>query len=126
MFDGGRVIGVTFLVLALGAVPAWVASAWGASDSVLARPVGDGPCLQSAAVMRRRHPGLLGDWRDWVVRGGAHSVPMADGREVTVSLAKTCLGCHGSAEGFCDRCHTDVGVELTCWVCHAKTVDRGE
>ena len=36
-----------------------------------------------------------------------------------IGLTRTCLGCHGPASQFCDRCHAQQAVSLSCWQCHS-------
>jgi hypothetical protein len=68
--------------------------------------------------MRKSHPALLARWRDRVVRQGDRAEKLGDGRTVRLSLTGTCLGCHGSASEFCNRCHAQSAVTLSCWQCH--------
>jgi len=121
MIDGGRAIGGAFLAVLRGAAPAWVASAGGAPGPVLSRPVSPGDCVEPAAAMRRDHPALLVAWRDQVVRRGDRWHRTADGRRLRVSLTRTCLGCHGGAAAFCDRCHEEAGITPRCWDCHPRS-----
>lgn len=128
--DGGRVVGGVFVAVVLGAVPAWLglASAGSAprgSASAggleLAKPIGKGACVLQAEEIRQRHPSLLGTWRNLAVREGERSWRTHDGRTVAIDLTGTCLGCHGAATEFCDRCHESNGTTLACWGCHAKS-----
>jgi hypothetical protein len=68
--------------------------------------------------MRERHMALLIEWRDAVVRNNVRTYTAPDGRRYTISLTKTCLGCHTSKAEFCDRCHAFSGVSPYCWDCH--------
>jgi hypothetical protein len=61
---------------------------------------------------------LLADWRDAATRDGRRIYVGADGREIEVSLSRTCLRCHSDKTRFCDRCHDDAGVKPACWDCH--------
>src|SRR5512137_3225131 len=100
--------------------PVWRAAASApAPPPVLARPAGAVRCVAPVAEMRASHMTLLLSWRDRVVRDGVRRYTDADGREVTMSLTKTCLGaCHTDKAAFCDRCHAYAGVAPTCWNCH--------
>jgi hypothetical protein len=117
MIDAGRVVGSIALVTIASLVPLWLCAARGAKPVALSKPTAVTRCLLPAADMRRRHPALLAEWRTQVVRqGGRGSV---DG--VPPSLTGACLGCHGKASAFCDTCHAQVAVSLSCWGCHAST-----
>jgi hypothetical protein len=123
MLDGGRMLGALFVVLAAGAIPVWVGSVRGAAARP--RPVPPAPatgaCVLPTSRMRTEHPALLARWRTQAVRSGLRAFRTEDGREFWTSLSETCLSCHASATTFCDRCHAEVGVSLSCWGCHAKT-----
>ncbi|MBN1609104.1 MAG: sulfate reduction electron transfer complex DsrMKJOP subunit DsrJ [Polyangiaceae bacterium] len=121
MVDGGRVLGGLFVVLVVGAVPAWIGSVRSAAARPeVALPAGGGRCVVAAARMRSEHPALLADWRTRAVRSGVRSYHAEDGREFSIDLSETCFSCHDSAVSFCDRCHTEVGIAPSCWGCHAK------
>jgi hypothetical protein len=120
MLDGGRIVGGIVILLTLGAGPAWVASVHNAKPSSLSRPSGSTLCIEPAAQMLPVHPQLLAEWRRQAVRGGDRLHHTSDGRTFHISLTGTCLGCHGTAAGYCDRCHADVGVSLNCWGCHSS------
>jgi hypothetical protein len=123
MADGGRMVGGVVIILLLGAGPAWVASVRAAGRVELPQPLVDvhcsKRCVEPAASMREHHPEMLASWRMVAVRQGERLHQTPDGRKFPMSLSGTCLGCHGSAAGFCDRCHSEVGVTLTCWQCHS-------
>jgi len=122
MLDGGRILGGIVILFALGAEPAWVVSVRNAKHTDLSRPRSDTRCIQPAAQMLRAHPQLLAKWRQQAVRSGDRLHHTPDGHTFHIGLTETCLGCHGPAAGFCDRCHADVGVSLNCWGCHASSV----
>jgi hypothetical protein len=85
----------------------------------LARPAGVTRCVAPTAFMRASHMKLLLEWRDRVVRDGVRTYVDGDGRVVTMSLSKTCIGaCHTDKTKFCDRCHDYAQVSPTCWDCH--------
>ena len=71
--------------------------------------------------MRAGHPGLLSAWREQAVRTGQRTYRTTDGRDVRIGLGETCLGCHGEASKFCDRCHAQNAVTLSCWQCHPQS-----
>jgi hypothetical protein len=120
MQDGGRIVGGVILSLLFGAGPAWISSVRAAGPRPqLSAPVSESRCISPAYRMRLEHPALLAEWRQQAVRGGERFHQTEDGRMVRISLNGTCLGCHGSAAGFCERCHQDVGVSITCWGCHS-------
>lgn len=116
--DAGKIVGGVVILLAVAAGPLWVATARGNKDA-LALPRSNTACLEPREQMRKNHPALLAGWRDQVVRLGQRTHKTADGREIRVGLTSTCLDCHGSASQFCDRCHGQQGVTLSCWQCHS-------
>lgn len=121
--DGGKIVGGIVITLAVAAVPLWVASARGGKD-VLASPRTNTACLEPREQMRKGHPALLAGWREQVVRLGQRTHKTADGRDLRIGLTDTCLGCHGPASEFCDRCHAQNAVSLSCWQCHAPSPNR--
>ena len=77
-------------------------------------------CVDDEDYIRRHHPDLLKHHRDEVVHQGI--------RTQKYSL-EGCVECHASKktgsvaaakDDFCVTCHTYVGVQLTCWDCHAS------
>ena len=116
------------LLLVAGTSPFWLAVASGGTGTapdlseVLDSARAHGSCVESSETMRDAHMDLLDSWRDQVVRFGVRTYDR-DGETVTMSLTRTCLGCHGSREEFCTKCHDYVGVEPSCWDCH---LDGGE
>lgn len=117
MRDPGKVVGGVIIVCAVLAVPVWFAAARGAQPALLPKAAGES-CIDSPARMRAQHPALLATWRERVVRYGDRVHDKADGRQVRISLSGTCLGCHGKRAEFCDRCHQQAAVTLSCWGCH--------
>ncbi len=117
--DVGRLIGTAALAVLLGAVPAWIVHARDAEPTKLPPARMTGPCVEPAAQMRRDHPVLLADWRMTAVRGGNRTHHTVDGRTFPIGLEATCLGCHGGANEFCEKCHASAGVTLSCWGCHS-------
>jgi hypothetical protein len=119
MLDGGKIIGGVAIAFVVFAGPIWLSSARGVSTAALAKPAGD-ICVEAREDMRKNHPALLARWRQQVVRQGDRVHPLAGGRTVPISLTGTCLGCHGEASEFCDKCHAQSAVTLSCWNCHDK------
>jgi hypothetical protein len=116
--------GVIFLaaVAAVVTFPFWYTRAGAAEAEPLVRPSGDA-CIESADVMRRTHMTMLHQWRDDVVRGDdphKRKHVNSKGVEFDKSLTGTCLGCHESAQGFCNRCHERASVSITCFQCHTS------
>ena len=68
--------------------------------------------------MRSKHMEVLDDWRDSVVREGNRMVEVEGLGQVEMSLTRSCLGCHGSYENFCKKCHDYADVTPYCWDCH--------
>jgi hypothetical protein len=124
MRDGGRIIGGLAILCAVAVVPLWLGWSRGAKAVSLPRPVSWDRCLESRADMRKNHPALLASWRERVVRQGDRVHDKGDGRAVRISLTETCLGCHGKAADFCDKCHAQSAVTLSCWQCHAPQASR--
>ena len=121
MHDKGKVlIGLAvFLVVIL--FPIWFSVARGGfGDRPNPDPMTDEKvCVLPVEEMRTSHMELLDDWRDSVVRDGRRMVRVEGlERPVEMSLARGCLGCHGSKEKFCDACHDYADVRPYCWDCH--------
>jgi hypothetical protein len=79
----------------------------------------DGKCVEETQFMRRSHMNLLRHQRDETVHKGV--------RETRHSL-QGCVDCHasrktgsvvGSADAFCEGCHSYVGVKPDCFDCHS-------
>jgi hypothetical protein len=120
MRDRALILGGLVLFLGLATWPAWRALASAPPRPPdLARPAGATRCVAPTEYMRASHMALLLQWRDRVVRDGIRSYTDTDGRVVTMSLSKTCIGaCHTDKTTFCDRCHDYAKVTPTCWDCH--------
>ncbi len=121
MRDAGRIVGGFVIVLVVSAGPLWVGSARGVKTVALAKAAGGDRCLQPREEMRKNHPALLASWRERVVRLGERVDQSEDGVDVRISLTGTCLGCHGKASEFCDKCHAQAAVSLSCWQCHESS-----
>jgi len=78
----------------------------------------DRKCVEPTAYMRSNHMLLLVNWREDVVRQGAHDFASPDGKKYVASLSNTCMQCHSNKTKFCDQCHNYVAVTPTCWGCH--------
>jgi hypothetical protein len=120
MLDGGRIIGGLAIACAVVAGPLWLGAARGVKTEVLPKPVAGDRCIEPREEMRKNHPALLASWRERVVRVGDRVHHQADGLDVRISLTGTCLGCHGKATEFCDKCHAQAAVTLSCWGCHEQ------
>ena len=120
MRDAGRLVGVLVIVAAVLAGPLWFGWAHGEKPATLPKATAGETCVEPVETIRKNHPALLASWRERVVRQGDRVHEKADGRAVRISLTDTCVGCHGSATQFCDSCHAQAGVTLSCWQCHAK------
>jgi hypothetical protein len=121
MADGGRIVGGLAILVAVVAGPLWLGAARGVKNEALSKASGRAACITPPEQMRREHPALLAGWRERTVRLGERVHRTSDGRDVRMSLTGTCLGCHGKAGGFCDRCHVQAAVTLSCWGCHAQS-----
>ncbi len=119
MIDVGKLVGGVAIAVAVAAAPLWAVAVRGAKAESPVVPAGTGPCLEAKDSMRRDHPALLLRWREQVVRSGQRTFNTEDGRTARIGLEETCLGCHGEADKFCDRCHAQVGVTVSCWQCHS-------
>ena len=104
MRDGGKIVGGRGVKVAL-----------------LARATGGQRCIEPREEMRKNHPALLANWRERAVRLGERLHHSDAGLDVRISLTGTCLGCHGKATEFCDKCHAQSAVALSCWQCHEQS-----
>ena len=119
MRDGGKIVGWLIVAGVTLTIPTWLLSSHGKSIERPATPRATA-CVEPAEEMRKNHPELLAEWRERVVRSGDRVYHSSRGTDVRISLTGTCLGCHGSAAEFCNKCHTQTAVALTCWQCHAE------
>ncbi len=120
MQDPGKMVGGLVIVGAILVGPVWFGWTRAAKTVVLPKASAGEDCVQPIAEIRKSHPALLASWRERVVRQGDRVHEKADGRAVRISLTDTCVGCHGNATRFCDSCHAQSGVTLSCWQCHQK------
>jgi hypothetical protein len=86
----------------------------------LTLPENEKQCVAPVEYMRSSHMQLLLNWREDMVRRNVRVYTTSDGRSYNVALTGTCLSqCHESKAGFCDRCHSFVGVQGPyCMDCH--------
>ena len=121
MRDKGMVIAGLVIFVGLVTFPIWytLAAAGDRAMPELERPADASQCVEDTEFMTANHMELLNQWRDAVVRAGEKDyTSKAFGTHYEMSLTKTCLGCHGSRQAFCDRCHTYADVHPRCWECH--------
>jgi hypothetical protein len=121
MRDGGKIVGGIAVLLAVAAGPFWLASVRGAKAVVLPRATDGQRCIEPREEMRKNHPALLASWRERAVRLGERMYHLDAGLDVRISLTGTCLSCHGKATEFCDKCHAQSAVTLSCWQCHEQS-----
>ena len=128
MYTKGLGIAVLALFLVPATLPLWYDAAAGRARTAppaLELPAGKKACIEATDYMSRYHRELLARWQESVVREGRRTYVAADGKSYTMSLTKTCLGCHTDKAHFCDRCHTYLKVEPTCWRCHVVPPKEG-
>ncbi len=119
MHDKGKVIAgiVIFLIVVL--FPIWFTGAFGDFSPASPDPMTDATeCVKDKAYMTANHMDLLDDWRNDVVRLNDRGPVLIAGKNWEKSLTRTCLGCHGSYQKFCNVCHTYADVKPDCWQCH--------
>jgi hypothetical protein len=115
--------GAIFLV-AVAAVltfPMWYSRAEAPPEPVVLPA--SGHCIEDTETIRRTHMKMLYEWRDSVVRTSAKDRRVyvnSKGEKFEKSLTRTCLGCHQSRATFCDRCHQQASVSITCFQCHTS------
>lgn len=113
---------LTILVVVLAAVAApFIYARMGAAvppPKLAPPPGGEKQCVEPTAYMRDHHVDVLMKWRESRVRDGALKYVASDGKEYTMGLTTTCLGCHSNKAEFCDRCHDYESVHPRCWDCH--------
>ena len=120
LYNKGLGIFVIALFLVPATLPLWYDALEGknASPPKLELPADKKECIESADYMSRYHREMLSRWQELVVREGRHTYTATNGKEYTMSLTGTCLGCHSNKDRFCDRCHDYLKVEPSCWQCH--------
>lgn len=121
--------GATFVLVVAAVItfPLWYSRAETRVSAPIVLP-SSGECVEPAFVMRRSHMKMLYEWRDSVVRTSAkdrRTYVNSKGVKFEKSLTRTCLGCHESRHTFCDRCHEQVSVTVTCFQCHASERAQG-
>jgi hypothetical protein len=125
MHDRGKVIAgiVIFLIVVL--FPIWFTGVKGDFQPANPDPMTDaGECVKDKAYMTAWHMDLLNQWRDDVVRRNDRVPVLVAGKEWEKSLTRTCLGCHGSYQQFCNECHRYADVKPDCWQCHVIPEER--
>jgi hypothetical protein len=121
IYDKGKIFLGLAIFVGLVASPFWYNPVFGTGKSgppEVKLPVKEKLCVLPRAEMRASHMQVIFDWRETVVRGGGRAVKLVDGREFTMSLSNTCLGCHDNKKEFCDTCHGYLAVQPFCWDCH--------
>ena len=89
-------------------------------------PAQEKQCVAPVSYMRASHMQLLDEWRTDVVDAQNRQYVAYNGKVYDKSLTRTCLGCHGSRQEFCDRCHNYNGVAaVNCWECHNDAPPAG-
>ncbi|SDN58204.1 putative sulfite reductase-associated electron transfer protein DsrJ [Desulfonauticus submarinus] len=119
MYDGGKILAGLAIFVALFTFPFW----YNIGSAAYQRPKLEQPkskaCVESVEFMRADHMQLLNEWRDMYVREHITKYKSRlTGKEIHISLSKTCMKCHESKEKFCDQCHTSLAVSPYCWDCH--------
>ena len=121
MYDASKIVAGLAVFVVLATSPLWYNALSSASPEapVLQQPTnGSTECVEATEYMRANHMDLLDTWRDTVVREGVRTYTSEAGKDYTMSLSDTCLGCHSKKEQFCDACHTYSAVDPYCWSCH--------
>jgi len=89
-------------------------------------PAQEKTCVAPVNYMRAWHMRLLEQWRSDVVRGRQRQYVAYNSKVYDKNLTRTCVGCHGNHQDFCDRCHNYNGVAaLNCWECHNDAPPAG-
>lgn len=119
MFDKGKIILGILIFAVLFTSPLWlnIANDVKVEELKLQMPEDETECIDSKEYMRAFHMDVLNEWRDKVVREDIRFTEI-NGKQVEMSLSKTCLKCHTSKVEFCDKCHNLMGVDPYCWDCH--------
>jgi hypothetical protein len=124
MFNGGKIVAGLFIFLALLTFPFWFGKGRTAVPPTLPldtpeiRKLAERKCVEPAPYMKASHMELLNQWKNAVVREGNHLYVNHEGKNFSMSLSQTCLGCHSNKDKFCDACHNYSGVKPNCWSCH--------
>jgi hypothetical protein len=132
MFNAGKIITGIAIFLLLVTFPFWYGKGRTmpppklSLDTPEIQKLAEKRCVEATPFMKANHMELLDTWRDEVVRRGMRIYTAADGRKFTMSLSRTCLGCHSNKDQFCDRCHDYAGGKPNCFSCHTipKEVQR--
>lgn len=120
MYDSGKIIAGLIIFVVLFTFPFWYnigSAAYKQPKLELPKDVKE--CVESREFMRAEHMQLLNEWRDMVVREHIEDYKSKlTGKEVEMSLTKTCMKCHDNKAKFCDQCHNSLAVSPYCWDCH--------
>lgn len=76
-------------------------------------------CVDDEDFIRRHHPDLLKHHRDEVLHKGIRTEKYSLERCVECHASKKTGSVAAAKDDFCVACHSYVGVQLTCWDCHA-------
>ena len=122
MYDASKIVAGLAIFAVIATSPLWYNALSTASPAppTLPKPAnGSTECVEATEYMRANHMQLLDRWRDTVVRDDVRTYTSElSGKEYTMSLSDTCLGCHSNKQQFCDACHTYSAVNPYCWTCH--------
>ena len=121
MYDASKIVAGLAVFVVLATSPLWYNALNAASPEApaLQQPTNESTeCVEETGYMRANHMDLLDTWRDTVVREDVRTYTSKAGKDYTMSLSDTCLGCHSNKEQFCDACHTYSAVTPYCWDCH--------
>jgi hypothetical protein len=75
-------------------------------------------CVAPPEEIRRTHPDLLKHRRDQTVRAGIRGGDVSLNACISCHASKTTGAVTGSADAFCQSCHTYAAVKLDCFECH--------
>ncbi|MES0490405.1 MAG: sulfate reduction electron transfer complex DsrMKJOP subunit DsrJ [Leptospirales bacterium] len=124
MYNKTKVSIGILLFLCLASLPFWHSLMQDGEDSAIKNPVilatAGETCVEDRAFMRSNHMVLLHQWRDEVVRENKREYTNSHGELFQKSLSKTCLGCHSNKKEFCETCHAQASVKVTCFDCHLQ------
>ena len=120
MYDTSKIIPGLIIFFCLVSIPIWYNFASGQARYVpeLEIATEEKHCIEEMQIMTTEHMDLLIELREAVVRQGNRTYIASDGKEYEISLNNTCFSCHSNKSGFCDRCHTYLGIQPNCWNCH--------
>ncbi len=124
MYDGGKIIAGLVVFFVLLTFPVWYnVGADPYQEPELQLPEDETECIEPTQWIRDNHMTLLDEWRDAFVRDDGETIYVSStGKEVEMSLQKTCMDCHDTYEEFCDKCHVSAAADIHvyCWDCHVE------